>query len=80
VRRKGRQGGGISDDWEAVGGGADDREADGGGADESEAVGSAKMWVQAGVDDTSVGAAERRSAPAREGGRAATEGVRLPTE
>jgi hypothetical protein len=80
VRRKGRQGGGIADDREAAGGGADDREADGGSADEREAVGFAKMWVQAGVDDMSVGAAERRSAPSREGGRAATEGVRLPTE
>jgi hypothetical protein len=38
------------------------------------------MWVQAGVDDASVGAAEQRSATVREGGRAATEGVRLSTE
>jgi hypothetical protein len=45
-----------------------------GGADESEAASSAKTWVQAGVDDASVGAAERRSATATEGGRAATEG------
>jgi hypothetical protein len=75
VRRKGRQGGGVADDREAAAGGAD-----GGSADEREAAGSAKMWVQAGVDDASVGAAEQRSATVREGGRAATEGVRLSTE